>query len=65
MRGLHFPALVIPTHWDNFAAPFDVPQKESIDALQSFVQEIKAASPKTEIIVPRYFEFIALEGPAK
>ena len=60
MHSLHFPALVVPTHWDNFTAPYGASQQPSIDALQSFVQEIKAASPKTIVIVPKYFEAIPL-----
>ena len=36
IRALHFPALVLPTHWDNFTAPFEASQQTQIDALQSF-----------------------------
>ena len=60
LRALHFPALVLPTHWDNFTAPFEASQQPSIDALQSFLEEIKAASPKTRVITPKYFEAIPL-----
>jgi len=63
MRTLSYPALVLPTHWDNFLAPYSTSQQPALDALQSFVQEITAASPKTRVIVPKYFEAIAL--PAK
>jgi len=65
MRDLHFPALVLPTHWDNFLAPFGASQQANLDALQSFVQEILAASPKTKVIVPKYFEAIPLANAAK
>jgi L-ascorbate metabolism protein UlaG (beta-lactamase superfamily) len=61
MRDLHFPPLVLPTHWDNFVAPYDASQQPAIDALQSFVREVAAASPKTKVIVPKYFEPIPLE----
>jgi L-ascorbate metabolism protein UlaG (beta-lactamase superfamily) len=64
MRDLHFPALVLPTHWDNFVAPYDASQQPAVDALQSFEQEVKAASPKTKVIVPKYFEPIPLEAAA-
>jgi L-ascorbate metabolism protein UlaG (beta-lactamase superfamily) len=64
IRDLHFPSLVLPTHWDNFAAPYGASQQPAIDALQSFVQEVKAASPTTEIIVPNYFEPIPLRPVA-
>jgi L-ascorbate metabolism protein UlaG (beta-lactamase superfamily) len=65
LRALHFPALVIPTHWDSFFAPYGVSQKGSEDALQSFVQEVLAASPNTKVIVPKYFEPIPLPPAAK
>ena len=65
MRGLHYPAFVLPTHWDNFTAPFEASQQPSIDALQSFLEEIKAASPKKKIIVPKYFEAIPLGTTAQ
>jgi L-ascorbate metabolism protein UlaG (beta-lactamase superfamily) len=60
MRALHFPSLVLPTHWDDFTAPYGASQQTSIDALQSFVREIRAASPNTTVIVPKYFEPIPL-----
>ena len=65
MRGLHFPPLVLPTHWDNFFAPYGASQQSSVDALQSFIQEIRAASPKTKIVVPKYFEAIPLAPELK
>jgi L-ascorbate metabolism protein UlaG (beta-lactamase superfamily) len=65
LRALHFPALVIPTHWDNFFAPYGVSQKGSEDALQSFVQEVRVVSPNTKVIVPKYFEPIPLLPAAK
>jgi L-ascorbate metabolism protein UlaG (beta-lactamase superfamily) len=65
MRDLRFPLLVLPTHWDNFFAPYGASQQSSLDALQSFIQEISAASPKTKVIVPKYFEAIRLEPLTK
>jgi len=65
MRDLHYPAIVLPTHWDNFLAPFEASQEPALEALQSFVQEIIAASPKTRVIVPKYFESISLEMRGK
>src|SRR5580704_8984386 len=65
MRDLHFPGLVLPTHWDNFTAPYGASQQPSIDAVQSFVQEVKEASPKTKVIVPKYFEPIRLDPPKR
>ena len=65
MRDLHFPAVVLPTHWDNFTAPFGASQQPSLDALQTFLEEIKAASRKTKVIVPKYFEAIPLGTAAQ
>jgi len=61
MRALHFLALVLPTYWDNFFAPYEASQQASVGPLQSFVQDVKAASPKTKVIVPKYFEAIPLQ----
>jgi L-ascorbate metabolism protein UlaG (beta-lactamase superfamily) len=65
MRDLNYPAIVLPTHWDNFLAPYGASQQPALDALQVFVHEIVAASPKTRVIVPKYFEAIPLERVAK
>lgn len=65
LRALHFPALVIPSHWDSFLAPYGVSQKSAEDAVQSFVQEVRANSPNTKVIVPKYFEPIALAPATK
>jgi L-ascorbate metabolism protein UlaG (beta-lactamase superfamily) len=65
MRALHSPALVLPTHWDNFLAPYSASQQTNLDALQSFVKEVVAASPNTKVIVPKYFEAIPLAAAQK
>src|ERR1700719_105500 len=65
MRDLHYPAVVLPTHWDNFLAPFEASQQPALEGLQSFVHEIVTASPKTKVIVPKYFEAIPLDSVAK
>jgi len=54
MRALGFPMLVLPTHWDNYFLPF----------VEAFTQEVHAASARTRVILPKYFQPIALE-PAK
>jgi len=63
MRALHLPSLVLPTHWDDFTAPYGASQQTSIDAVQDFVREIRVASQKTTVIVPKYFEPIPLAAP--
>jgi L-ascorbate metabolism protein UlaG (beta-lactamase superfamily) len=60
MRALGWPAVVLPTHWDNYFVPLDAPQDEGIAALQSFVREVHAASPTTQVIIPKYFTPIAI-----
>lgn len=60
LRALGYPRLVLPTHWDRFNVPYDVSQQPAIGRLQSFVSEVKAASPRTEVIVPKYFEPVAV-----
>ena len=62
MRVLHNPNLVIPTHWDNFLLPYSASQQTAVDAVQQFVQEVKVVSPKTNVIVPKYFEAIVVES---
>src|SRR6266852_9762771 len=61
MRALRYPDLVLPTHWDNFMAPYSASEQPALEAVQSFVQEVKAASPQTKVIVPKYFEAIPLD----
>ena len=60
MRALGFPAIVLPTHWDNYMVPFDAPQDKNIAALQTFVREVHSASPNTAVIIPKYFDPIAI-----
>jgi L-ascorbate metabolism protein UlaG (beta-lactamase superfamily) len=62
LRALGYPRLVLPTHWDRFNVPYDVSQQPAIERLQSFIAEVKAASPRTEVIVPKYFETVAVES---
>lgn len=61
MRALGNPPLVIPTHWDRFNVTYDVSQAPAVERLQSFIEEIKAASPSTRVIVPEYFKPIELK----
>jgi hypothetical protein len=65
LRALQFPPLVLPTRGDNFIAPYEASQQSSIDALQSFVEEMRAASPKTKVMVPKYFEASPLDTVSK
>lgn len=62
MRALGYPRLVLPTHWDRFNVPYSTSQEPAIERVQSFVAEVKAASPKTQVIVPKYFEPIVVKA---
>lgn len=62
LRATGYPPLVLPTHWDRFNVPYSYSQQPAIDRLQSFVAEVKAASPKTQVIVPKYFEPIVVRA---
>lgn len=55
LRTLGYPRLVLPTHWDRFNVPFDAPQTEALDRVQTFVAEVNAGSPRTTVIVPKHF----------
>jgi len=60
MKALGNPALVLPTHWDRFNVPHSVSQAPAVARLQSFLDEIKAASPGTKVMVPSYFQAITV-----
>jgi L-ascorbate metabolism protein UlaG (beta-lactamase superfamily) len=60
LRALGYPRLVLPTHWDRFNVTYEVSQEPALQQLQSFIAEVKAASPKTKVVVPRYFEPVAV-----
>jgi L-ascorbate metabolism protein UlaG (beta-lactamase superfamily) len=60
LRALGNPPTVLPTHWDRFNVPYEYTQQPAIDRLQSFIDEVHAASPSTKVIVPKYFDPIVI-----
>ncbi len=58
LRALGLPALVIPTHADNYGNPN--PPAASVASSQRFLAEVAAASPKSRVIVPKWFEPIVV-----
>jgi hypothetical protein len=62
LRALGYPRLVLPSHWDRFNVLYDVSQEPAIQRLQSFIAEVKAASPKTQVIVPQYFHPLRIDS---
>ena len=60
MRALGHPPLVIPTHWDNPFLPYGASQEPWLRHVKVFVDEVKRASPRSEVLIPKYFEPITL-----
>jgi len=56
MRALGRPRLVFATHWDEQSLPYGAPQDQRLREAEVFVQEVKAVSPRTRVVVPRHFE---------
>jgi L-ascorbate metabolism protein UlaG (beta-lactamase superfamily) len=65
LRALGSPPLVIATHWDEQSLPFGAPQDERLREAEVFVREVKAAAPRTRVIVPRHFETCVLGAPQR
>lgn len=60
LRALGNPRMVLPTHWDCFNVTYDVAQDAAAQRLQTFIAEVKSASPDTKVVVPKYFEPVAI-----
>lgn len=52
MRALGNPPIVLPQHWVH-GSPISA---DALDNVQQFAAEIKAASPKTKVVIPEYFK---------
>jgi len=53
MHALGNPAVVFPTHWDDYGTK---PRSAALKQVETFVTEVRSASPKTKVIVPEYFK---------
>ncbi|HEX5207256.1 MAG TPA: MBL fold metallo-hydrolase [Steroidobacteraceae bacterium] len=53
MHALGSPAVVFPTHWDDYGTR---PRSAALKQVATFVTEVQAASPATRVIVPEYFK---------
>jgi L-ascorbate metabolism protein UlaG (beta-lactamase superfamily) len=62
MRALDRPRLVFATHWDEQSLPYGAPQDARLREADVFVQEVKAVSSRTRVVVPRHFEPHFLTG---
>ena len=60
MQALGYPSVVIPTHADNFRVPYGASTAYRTEWVDSFADEVRAASPDSRIILPRHLEPIVL-----
>lgn len=61
-----YPKTVIPVHWDNYRVPYHFSQEEAIQTkIVPFIEEVRAAHPQTEIIIPKHLEAITIPGNNK
>ncbi len=60
MRALGFPAVVIPTHADNFRVPYGSAIAYRSEWVEAFAEEVRVASPTSRLIIPRHLELIRL-----
>ncbi len=65
LRALNYPRVILPTHWDNFEKPYAEGPKDLRDVfgdpanLDLWVKEAKQLSPKSRIVVMKFFESFA------
>jgi L-ascorbate metabolism protein UlaG (beta-lactamase superfamily) len=65
MRALGSPPLVLATHWDSSGVPYTASHEHQYKEAEAFASEVKAASPRTKVVIPRHFEPIPLPTPAR
>lgn len=62
LRMLDYPSVLLPTHWDNFERPYEDGPHDLRDilgdagALDTFVRELRRASPRSRVVVLDFFE---------
>jgi len=59
MRALNDPPFVLPTHWDSWDSKS---RDDALRNVEQFAAEIRAASPRTQVIIPEYFRPVAPGG---
>lgn len=62
MRCLGNPPIVIATHWDDQGLPFGAPQDRALAHTARFIEEVHAVAADAQVIVPRHFETIVVDG---
>jgi L-ascorbate metabolism protein UlaG (beta-lactamase superfamily) len=65
LKALNYPGVILPTHWDNFEKPYSEPPQDlraifgDPANLDLWVKEAKQISPKSKIVVLKFFESYA------
>lgn len=61
LESTDYPAVVIPTHWDNFRLPYDFSQDKNVELkLRPFVETARKVSPDSKVIIPVHLEPIVI-----
>lgn len=62
LESTDFPAIIIPTHWDNFSLPYGFSQEANVTRnLLPFVEAAKQISPDSRVILPIHLEPIIID----
>jgi L-ascorbate metabolism protein UlaG (beta-lactamase superfamily) len=65
LKALNYPRILLPTHWDNFEAPYNEPPRDLRDTfgdpanLDLWVKDVQKLSPKSKVVTMKYFESFA------
>ncbi len=65
LKALNYPKVILPTHWDNFEKPLSEPPLDLRNIfgapanMDLAVKEIKQVSPKSRVVMLKYFESFA------
>lgn len=63
LKVTNFPGIVIPAHWDNFRLPYGFSQEDAIEKkVKPFIEEVRAASPGSKVIIPVHLETLTFPG---
>lgn len=60
MSALGYPGIVIPTHADNFRAPYGSDIAYRTEWVEAFAEEVRLASPTSQVLIPRHLEPIRI-----
>ena len=60
LQAIGHPPVVIATHWDKQVSPYGANQDAELSQAETFVREVRAASPKARVVVPKHFETVTV-----